>query len=139
MTMKIHSPKILVFDVAPSRLMEMSVDYYRECQIAGAGSVEVDVADDDTTIVSATRYLPADADVAAVVHDAFSRCSARAPAATRSSCASSLRGRTTPCTALAGEPCMWLLSVVASRRAQCFGTSRPSIAMKAHSEVAGGS
>ena len=41
--------------------MEMSVDYYRECQIAGAGSVEVDVADDDTTIVSATRYLPADA------------------------------------------------------------------------------
>ncbi len=69
MTMKIRSPKILVFDVAPSRLMEMSVDYYRECQIAGAGSVEVDVADDDTTIVSATRYLPADADVAAVVHD----------------------------------------------------------------------
>lgn len=62
MTMKIRSPKILVFDVAPSRLMEMSVDYYRECQIAGAGSVEVDVADDDTTIVSATRYLPADAD-----------------------------------------------------------------------------
>ncbi len=69
MTMKIPSPKILVFDVAPSRLMEMSVDYYRECQIAGAGSVEVDVADDDTTIVSATRYLPTDADVAAGVHD----------------------------------------------------------------------
>ena len=61
--MKTRTPKILVFDVAPSRLMEMSVDYYRECQIAGAGSVEVDVADDDTTIVSA------DADVAAVVHD----------------------------------------------------------------------
>lgn len=62
-------PKILVFDVAPSRLMEMSVDYYRECQIAGAGSVEVHLSDHETIIVSATRYLPTDADVAAVVTD----------------------------------------------------------------------
>lgn len=65
----IAGPKILVFDVAPSRLMEMSVDYYRECQIAGAGSVEVHLSDHETIIVSATRYLPTDADVAAVVTD----------------------------------------------------------------------
>lgn len=62
-------PSIFVFDIAPSRLMPMSADYYRECQIAGAGSVEVHLSDHETIIVSATRYLPTDADVAAVVTD----------------------------------------------------------------------
>ncbi len=61
------APKIFVFDTAPSRLIEMSAEYYRECQIAGAGSVEVELHDHRVVIISATRYLPADADVAAVV------------------------------------------------------------------------
>ncbi len=58
---------IFVFDAAPDHLMPMSADYYRECQIAGAGSVEVELPDHSVVVISATRYLPADADVAAVV------------------------------------------------------------------------
>jgi hypothetical protein len=54
---------------APELLEEMPADYYRECQIAGAGSVEVQLDDDTTKIISGTRYLPADADVAAVAAD----------------------------------------------------------------------
>jgi hypothetical protein len=61
------APSIFVFDAAPDHLMPMSADYYRECQIAGAGSVEVELPDHSVVVISATRYLPADADVAAVV------------------------------------------------------------------------
>lgn len=61
------APSIVVVDSAPSRLMPMSAQYYRECQIAGAGSVEVELHDHSVVIISATRYLPADADVAAVI------------------------------------------------------------------------
>lgn len=54
---------------APELLVKMPTDYYRECQIAGAASIEIEVSDHSTVIVSASRYLPADADVAAVVDD----------------------------------------------------------------------
>lgn len=59
---------ILVFN-APSAdlLMEMSPEYYRECQLAGAPSVEILLDDHSTAVISATRYLPADTNVAATV------------------------------------------------------------------------
>lgn len=47
----------------------MPTDYYPECQIACAGSIEIGVSDHTTVIVSATRHLPADADLAAIVDD----------------------------------------------------------------------
>ncbi|MBU8827474.1 hypothetical protein [Mycolicibacterium goodii] len=52
---------------APELLEKIPTDYYCECQIAGAGSVEIELSDHNTVIVSATRYLPVDADVAAIV------------------------------------------------------------------------
>jgi hypothetical protein len=54
---------------APEQLEQMPIDYYRECRLAGAGSVEIEVSDHSAVIISATRYLPADADVAAIVVD----------------------------------------------------------------------
>ena len=64
------APRIFVFNApSPDLLMEMGADYYRECQLAGAGSVEVEVHDHSTVVLSATRYLPADASVEAVVTD----------------------------------------------------------------------
>ncbi|MEU0498074.1 hypothetical protein [Mycobacterium sp. NPDC006124] len=60
--------KLFVFNHPAAELLEpMPVEYYRECQIAGAASVEVELDDHNTEIVSATRYLPADVDVVAVV------------------------------------------------------------------------
>lgn len=68
MTTMTPAPRIFVFDApATEHLMEMTVDYYRECRLAGAGSVEVQLADRSAVIISATRYLPADAEVAAIV------------------------------------------------------------------------
>lgn len=62
------TPQILVFNVpSPDALQEASQEYYRECRIAGAGSVEVELPDHRTVIVSATRYLPAGVDVGAAV------------------------------------------------------------------------
>lgn len=63
------APKIFVVDTDPSRLMEMSPAYYSECQIAGASSVEVELLNQSVVVISATRYLPEDAEVAAVVTD----------------------------------------------------------------------
>lgn len=50
---------------APELQEKMPIEYYRECQIAGAGSVEIELPDHSTEIISATRYLPAHADVGA--------------------------------------------------------------------------
>ncbi len=62
------TPRIFVFDApAPELLMEAKTDYYRECQLAGAGSVEIELLDHSTVIISATRYLPVDTSVGAVV------------------------------------------------------------------------
>ncbi|WP_099025030.1 hypothetical protein [Mycolicibacterium palauense] len=58
--------KLFVFN-HPELLEPMPVEYYRECQLAGAASVEVQLDDHNTEIISATRYLPADVDVVAVV------------------------------------------------------------------------
>lgn len=59
--------KLFVFNFPAAELLEpMPVEYYRECQIAGAASVEVQLDDHNTEIISATRYLPADVDVVAV-------------------------------------------------------------------------
>ncbi|PBA08444.1 hypothetical protein CKJ70_26325 [Mycobacterium avium] len=68
MTTMTTAPRIFVFNSpAAEHLMEMTVDYYRECRLAGAGSVEVQLPDRSAVIISATRYLPADVDVAAIV------------------------------------------------------------------------
>lgn len=67
MTTVTTAPRIFVFNApAPEHLMEVTADYYRECRLAGAGSVEV-LPDRGAVIISATRYLPADVDVAATV------------------------------------------------------------------------
>lgn len=52
---------------SPDALQEMPTDYYNECRLAGAGSVEIERHDHNVVIVSATRYLPAGVDVVAVV------------------------------------------------------------------------
>ncbi|WP_342314728.1 hypothetical protein LIX17_26155 (plasmid) [Mycobacterium avium subsp. hominissuis] len=52
---------------APEALEEMPLDYYGECQIAGAGSVEIQLDADHTEIISATRYVPVGVGVAAAV------------------------------------------------------------------------
>lgn len=68
MTTVTTTPRIFVFDFpAPEHLMEMTVDYYRECRLAGAGSVEVQLPDRSAVIISATRYLPAGVAVGAIV------------------------------------------------------------------------
>lgn len=62
------SVHIFVFDSpSPELLMEMSREYYRECRLAGAGSIEVTLDDCSTVIVSATRYLPSHMNVGAAV------------------------------------------------------------------------
>jgi hypothetical protein len=64
------APRIFVFDApSPNLLSEIGADYYRECQLAGAGSVEVELRDHSVVVISATRYLPADVSVDAVVAD----------------------------------------------------------------------
>lgn len=63
-----ETTRLFVFNApAPELLEEMNVDYYQECRIAGAGSVEVELQDHITVIISATRYLPAGITVGAVV------------------------------------------------------------------------
>ncbi|CAN7700568.1 hypothetical protein [Mycolicibacterium frederiksbergense] len=60
--------KLFIFNHPAAELLEeMPVDYYRECQIVGAGSVEVQLDDHSTQIISATRYVPADVELVAVV------------------------------------------------------------------------
>ncbi|RAV05703.1 hypothetical protein DQP55_25345 [Mycolicibacterium sp. GF69] len=60
--------KLFIFNHPAAELLEeMPVDYYRECQITGAGSVEVQLDDYSTEIIAGTRYLPADVAVVAVV------------------------------------------------------------------------
>jgi hypothetical protein len=62
-----EAPRIFVFNApVPELLEEMSIDYYQECRIAGAGSVEVGLHDYSTVVISATRYLPAGITVGAV-------------------------------------------------------------------------
>lgn len=62
-----HTTKLFVFNHPVAELLEeMPVEYYRECQIAGAVSVEVQLDDHSTEIISATRYLPAGVEVVAV-------------------------------------------------------------------------
>lgn len=36
----------------------MSANYYQECQIIGAAGVEIELFDNSTVVLSATRYLP---------------------------------------------------------------------------------
>lgn len=61
------SPRIFVFNAPdPGQLMEDSEKYYRECRIAGAGAVEIELHDEARVVISATRYLPADVTVAGV-------------------------------------------------------------------------
>lgn len=68
MTTAMTAPRIFVFNApAPEHLMEMTADYYRQCRLTGAASVEVQLPDRSAAIISATRYLPADVDVAAIV------------------------------------------------------------------------
>lgn len=60
--------QIFVFDSPrPELLMEMSPEYYRECRLAGAGSVEVTLDDGSMVIISGTRYLPPHMEVVAGV------------------------------------------------------------------------
>lgn len=60
--------KLFIFNHPVAELLEeMPVDYYRECQITGAGSVEVQLEDCSTEIIAGTCYLPAGVAVAAVV------------------------------------------------------------------------
>jgi len=67
-TITAATTKLFVFNhPAPELLEEMPIEYYRECQIVGAGSVEVQLDDGRIEIVSATRYVPTGVDVAAVV------------------------------------------------------------------------
>lgn len=62
-----ESPRIFVFSApAPEHLMEDTENYYRECRIAGAPSVEVELHDQAPVVISATRYLAADVTVGAV-------------------------------------------------------------------------
>ncbi|MGB8403108.1 MAG: hypothetical protein WCE30_03415 [Mycobacterium sp.] len=62
--------RIYVFNFpAPELVAEDSEQYYRECQLAGAPSVEVELADRDRVVISATRYLPPDVTVGAEVTD----------------------------------------------------------------------
>lgn len=62
------SAQIFVFDSPnPELLMEMSSEYYRECRLAGAGSVEVTLDGGSMVIISGTRYLPPHAEVGAAV------------------------------------------------------------------------
>lgn len=62
--------ELFIFNTpSPDALQPMSTDYYRECRLAGAGSVEIERHDHSVVIVSATRYLPAGVDVHAVVAD----------------------------------------------------------------------
>ena len=64
------APRIFVFDApSPKLLEEIGTDYYRECQIAGAASVEVELRDHSVVVISATRYLPVGVSVSAVVAD----------------------------------------------------------------------
>ncbi|GAT00336.1 hypothetical protein [Mycolicibacterium fortuitum] len=59
---------LFVFNApSPEALQEMPTDYYNECRLAGAGSVEIERDDHSVVVVSATRFLPAGVDVAAVV------------------------------------------------------------------------
>ncbi|PJE03521.1 MAG: hypothetical protein CK429_32445 [Mycobacterium sp.] len=63
-----HTTKLYVFNhPAPEVLEEMPVDYYRECQIAGAGSVEVQLDDMSIVVIAGTRYVPVGVGVAATV------------------------------------------------------------------------
>ncbi|XTP38638.1 hypothetical protein ACORG1_34895 (plasmid) [Mycobacterium sp. TJFP1] len=65
-----EGPRVFVFNFpAPELLEEMSVEYYQECRITGAGSVEIELRDRSTDIISATRFLPAGFTVGAVVTD----------------------------------------------------------------------
>ena len=70
----VDTPRIFVFDApAAELLMEADADYYRECQLAGEASVEIELLDHSTVILSATRYLPADTSVGVVVIDGVLR------------------------------------------------------------------
>ncbi|MBY0291298.1 MAG: hypothetical protein K2X52_29785 [Mycobacteriaceae bacterium] len=62
------SRRIFVFSTpAPEHLKQDSENYYRECRIAGAPSVEVELRDQPTVVISATRYLDAGVTVGAIV------------------------------------------------------------------------
>lgn len=62
------SRRIFVFSApAPEHLKQDSENYYRECRIAGAPSVEVELRDQPTVVISATRYLDAGVTVGAIV------------------------------------------------------------------------
>lgn len=62
--------KLFVFNHPAAELLEeMPVDYYRKCQITGAGSVEVQLDDHSTEIIAGTRYLPAEVEVVAVARN----------------------------------------------------------------------
>lgn len=64
-----QAPEIYIFDVPiPSDLMQVRPDYYAECRLAGAPSVEVTRDDGPPQIISATRYLPAGVHLTAVDH-----------------------------------------------------------------------
>lgn len=61
------SRRIFVFSApAPKLLMKDTENYYRECRIAGAASVEVELHDQPAVVISATRHLAADITVGAV-------------------------------------------------------------------------
>lgn len=60
--------RIFVFNFpSPALLEEFGEDYYRQCQLAGAPSVEVELASGDCVVLSATRYLPPEYTVGAHV------------------------------------------------------------------------
>ena len=62
--------RIFVFSAPSAELITEETDqYYRECRIAGAPSVEVELDAHSSFVFSATRYLPADVVVGATVVD----------------------------------------------------------------------
>lgn len=62
------SRRIFVFSApAPEHLKQDSEDYYRECRIAGAPSVEVALHDQPTVVISATRFLAPGVTLGAIV------------------------------------------------------------------------
>ena len=64
--------KLFIFNHPAAELLEeMPVDYYRDCQITGAGSVEVQLDDYSTEIIAGTRYLPATTPTMAIAAQMF--------------------------------------------------------------------
>lgn len=76
--------RILAFNhPAPELLLPVGADHYSESQLCGAASVEIHLRDGSVLIITATRYVPRDVTLGAVVSDETLRvlcfCAGREP------------------------------------------------------------